>query len=99
MLDQSLRELQVDRVDAYYLMASNNPSLIASDEIHGAFQAVSSEIPVRIIIGHADRIIDWRDTIQLSPAVAIHHFPNAGHMPHWDQPKDVAEIILASQRY
>jgi aryl-alcohol dehydrogenase-like predicted oxidoreductase len=37
MLDQSLRELQVDRVDAYYLMASNNPSLIASDEIHGAF--------------------------------------------------------------
>jgi aryl-alcohol dehydrogenase-like predicted oxidoreductase len=37
MLDQSLRELQVDRVDAYYLMASNNPSLIASDETHGAF--------------------------------------------------------------
>lgn len=37
MLDQSLRELKVDRVDAYYLMASNNPSLIASDEIHAAF--------------------------------------------------------------
>jgi aryl-alcohol dehydrogenase-like predicted oxidoreductase len=37
MLHQSLRELQVDRVDAYYLMAANNPSLIASDEIHGAF--------------------------------------------------------------
>jgi len=37
MLDQSLRELQVDRVDAYYLMASNNPSFIASDEIHAAF--------------------------------------------------------------
>ncbi len=37
MLDQSLRELQVDRVDAYYLMASNNPSLIGSDEIHAAF--------------------------------------------------------------
>jgi aryl-alcohol dehydrogenase-like predicted oxidoreductase len=38
MLDQSLRELQVDHVDAYYLMASNNPSLIASEEIHAAFQ-------------------------------------------------------------
>jgi len=37
MLDQSLRELQVDGVDAYYLMASNNPLLIASDEIHAAF--------------------------------------------------------------
>ena len=66
---------------------------------HDAIQAVSSEIPVRIIIGHADRIIDWRDMMRVSPAVAIHHFPNAGHMPHWDQPKDVAEIILASQKY
>jgi len=37
MLEQSLRELQVDQVDAYYLMASNNPSLIASEEIHAVF--------------------------------------------------------------
>ena len=37
MLEQSLRQLQVDRVDAYYLMACNNPSLLASDEIHTAF--------------------------------------------------------------
>ncbi len=37
-LEQSLRELQVDHVDAYYLMASYNPSLIASDEIYRTFQ-------------------------------------------------------------
>lgn len=35
-LDGSLRELGVDYVDAYYLMASYNPALIRSDEILGA---------------------------------------------------------------
>ncbi len=37
-LDESLTELQVDHVDAYYLMASYNPSLIESEEIHKAFE-------------------------------------------------------------
>ena len=38
LLDESLSELNVDHVDAYYLMASNNPRLIASDEIFDVFQ-------------------------------------------------------------
>jgi aryl-alcohol dehydrogenase-like predicted oxidoreductase len=37
-LDASLSELQVDRVDAYYLMASYNPSLIESEEVYEVFQ-------------------------------------------------------------
>lgn len=37
-LDASLTGLRVDKVDAYYLMASYNPSLIASEEIYRAFQ-------------------------------------------------------------
>jgi len=37
-LDASLGELGVERVDAYYLMASNNPALVGSDEIYRAFQ-------------------------------------------------------------
>jgi hypothetical protein len=36
-LDESLKELNVDYVDAYYLMASYNPSLIESEEIYQAF--------------------------------------------------------------
>ncbi len=35
-LDGSLRELEVDRIDAYYAMASFSPSLIKSDELLGA---------------------------------------------------------------
>ncbi|MHC4164803.1 MAG: aldo/keto reductase, partial [Planctomycetota bacterium] len=37
-LDASLSELRVDHVDAYYLMASYNPSLIESEEIYRVFQ-------------------------------------------------------------
>jgi aryl-alcohol dehydrogenase-like predicted oxidoreductase len=39
LLDQSLKELEVDKVDAYYVMASNNPFVIKSEEIHEAFLA------------------------------------------------------------
>ena len=38
LLDESLAELGVDHVDAYYLMASNNPRVVASEEIHRAFE-------------------------------------------------------------
>ncbi|MEM7219153.1 MAG: aldo/keto reductase [Pseudomonadota bacterium] len=37
-LDESLREMQVDHVDAYYLMASYNPQVVVSEEILGAFE-------------------------------------------------------------
>ncbi len=37
-LDNSLRELGVDHVDAYYLMAANNVDLITSDEIRSTFE-------------------------------------------------------------
>lgn len=36
LLEESLRELAVDHVDAYYLMASNNAVLVASDEVRRA---------------------------------------------------------------
>jgi aryl-alcohol dehydrogenase-like predicted oxidoreductase len=38
LLDESLRELEVDHIDAYYVMASNNPSIIKSEEIRRAFE-------------------------------------------------------------
>jgi aryl-alcohol dehydrogenase-like predicted oxidoreductase len=38
-LDQSLTDLATDRVDAYYVMASNNVSLVRSEEMHEAFLA------------------------------------------------------------
>lgn len=36
-MDESLRALDTDHVDAYYLMASNNTTIIRSEEIYNAF--------------------------------------------------------------
>jgi len=37
LLDQSLVDLGVEHIDAYYLMGANNPSIIRSDEMYEAF--------------------------------------------------------------
>ncbi len=46
-LDQSLSDLGVDKVDAYYLMAAHNPSLIESEEIQAAFEKAKAAGKVR----------------------------------------------------
>ena len=38
LLDQSLQDLGVEHIDAYYLMGSNNTSVVSNAEIHGAFE-------------------------------------------------------------
>ena len=37
-LDESLREMGIDHVDAYYQMAANNVSVVGNDEIYRAFE-------------------------------------------------------------
>ncbi|MEO1989204.1 MAG: alpha/beta fold hydrolase [Martelella sp.] len=75
---------------------------LAQDICRGGQQSVNvrtdlavlaGEIPVRSLVGMQDRIVDWRDAIDVSPAIAIHVFPRAGHMPHWDAPAEVATIL------
>ena len=42
LLDASLKDLQTEYVDAYYLMAVNNPALVSSEEIYKAFVKAKS---------------------------------------------------------
>jgi aryl-alcohol dehydrogenase-like predicted oxidoreductase len=46
-LDGSLRELDVDSVDAYYVMAAHNPRLVTSEEILRAFDTAKQAGKVR----------------------------------------------------
>jgi aryl-alcohol dehydrogenase-like predicted oxidoreductase len=47
MLDESLAELGVEHVDAYYIMAADNPSLVTSEEMYRAFQKAKAAGKVR----------------------------------------------------
>jgi len=47
MLDESLGELGVEHVDAYYIMGAVNPSLVSSEEMYGAFLRAKAAGKVR----------------------------------------------------
>lgn len=46
-MEESLRELQVEQVDAYYIMGENNPGFVRSDEMYEAFLSARQSGKVR----------------------------------------------------
>lgn len=67
-------------------------------DIIGALQKLVTSIPVKVIFGLEDRIIPWSQVKALPARVAIHLLSRSGHMPQWDQPRDVQDILLSSAR-
>ena len=63
-----------------------------------ALDRLSIDKPVRVLLGHRDRIFDWREAIGLSPRIAVHHFPRAGHLPHAESPHEALDILTAGER-
>ena len=61
-LEGSLRELGVEQLDAYYVMAANNPSIVGSDEIRAEFERARRDGKVRFLglstHQNAERVLD-----------------------------------------
>jgi pyruvate dehydrogenase E2 component (dihydrolipoamide acetyltransferase) len=66
--------------------------------IRAELAQLAEQMPVRLILGHRDRIIDWREAVDVSPRIAVHHLPRVGHSPHWESLSDVAAIITDATR-
>ncbi|MBN1345579.1 MAG: aldo/keto reductase [Phycisphaerae bacterium] len=49
LMEGSLKDLGTDRIDAYYLMAVNDPSLVRSEEVHSAFLKARAAGKVRYL--------------------------------------------------
>jgi pyruvate dehydrogenase E2 component (dihydrolipoamide acetyltransferase) len=64
-------------------------------DVLSAIERLSATIPVRVLFGLEDRIIPWKHVLALPPRVAIHVLSRSGHMPQWDQTKDVLDILLS----
>ncbi|MEM1130135.1 MAG: alpha/beta fold hydrolase, partial [Pseudomonadota bacterium] len=65
-------------------------------DLRPALARLAETMPVRILAPHRDRIVDWRDALTVSPRIAIHHLPRAGHLAWWDAPRDVLAILMAA---
>lgn len=65
-------------------------------DIVPALEKLSHAKPVRVLVGLLDRIIPWQQATALPPSIAVHFLGQSGHMPQWDQSKDVLDLILNS---
>ena len=61
--------------------------------IRAALSRLAERKPVHMILGHRDRIIDWREALDVSSRIAIHHLPRVGHTPHWEAMPEVLAIL------
>ncbi len=71
-------------------------SFVYGKEREGA-PANSITEPLLIGWGCRDRVCSTRQVERaaaLYPDAELHYFANAGHLPHWDEPEEVAALIL-----
>lgn len=54
---------------------------------------IAQQVPVSLLLGHRDQIINWSEALDISPLVSVHHFPDVGHMPHWEALPLVQSIL------
>lgn len=60
----------------------------------GAINELTGSLPLKVVFGLEDRIIPWQQVTALPPTVAIHLLARSGHMPQWDQARDVVDIVV-----
>lgn len=54
---------------------------------------LSRQLPVRVYMGLQDRVIPAQQAQQLPPRVAVHWLAESGHMPMWDQPRELLDLL------
>ena len=62
-------------------------------DIKPELAALAAHVPVSLVLGHRDQVVDWSEALDISPRISVHHVPDAGHMPHWEAPSDIQAIL------
>ncbi|MDH7786070.1 pimeloyl-ACP methyl ester carboxylesterase [Ochrobactrum sp. 19YEA23] len=65
-----------------------------TSDIVPALERLSRAKPVRVLVGLLDRIIPWQQATALPSSIAVHFLGQSGHMPQWDQSKEVLDLII-----
>ena len=55
---------------------------------------LATKLPVRILQGQKDAILDWENVTQLSPRISLHLFPEVGHTPQWEAFNETLAVLL-----
>lgn len=55
---------------------------------------LAQRLPVRVYMGLLDQVIPPAQAQQLPARVAVHWLAQSGHMPMWDQPRELLDLLL-----
>ena len=58
-------------------------------------ETLAQQIPVRVYMGLQDQVIAPAQAQWLPARVAVHWLAQSGHVPMWDQPRELLELLLA----
>jgi pyruvate dehydrogenase E2 component (dihydrolipoamide acetyltransferase) len=58
-------------------------------------ERLSQNLPVRVYMGLQDQVIAPAQAHQLPARVAVHWLAQSGHMPMWDQPRELLDLLLS----
>lgn len=62
-------------------------------DIRSELATLARDIPVSLVLGHRDQILDWTESLDVSPMISTHHFPDVGHMPQWEAPVELRALL------
>ncbi len=63
-------------------------------ELLRLLEKLAPRLPVRVYMGLQDQVIAPTQAQQLPPRVAVHWLAQSGHMPMWDQPRELLDLLL-----
>lgn len=67
------------------------PDGVQAFDLRAALDRVG--MPTRIIWGRRDAVIPWRHALTAPGRVALHLFPELGHVPHLERPDAIAPLL------
>lgn len=62
-------------------------------DIRSELAALARDIPISLVLGHRDQVVDWTESLDVSPIISTHHFPDVGHMPQWEAPVELRALL------
>ena len=44
-------------------------------DLRGDLEQIANDMPVSLLLGQRDQIVDWSEALDVSPLISVHHFP------------------------
>jgi pyruvate dehydrogenase E2 component (dihydrolipoamide acetyltransferase) len=93
LLEAALARLSEPRRNRQLRALARSLARDGVQQVHVAPRLDGLACPIRVAWGREDAIIPWRHALAAPGRAALHLFRGAGHVPHWDRPDEIADLL------